>query len=435
MNYSSIPDLATATLLICAFASVARRHEHPGSGLWLGGWSLVALHFSTALFEKFSGFAGLFFGWVCTASLSWAAVLFMRAMVPYRKEDTSRWISLSLLFPSSFYLALIFFNLPQAWFLPGALLFGLPPLAITLLSLHRFYHPLRWVVVGLQNVLMLFLLCTQSRANGPDLAINAILFTYYFHCTLHFCLYSKKPSTGTFLTIAGFFSWSMVFVLAPLLRAFWPGIYIESEVWNLPKYVVASSMILLMLERQIDYNKHLALHDELTGLPNRRLFQDRLHSALERARRTQQPLALLLIDLDHFKRVNDTLGHHVGDLLLKHAGQIFLDRLRRCDTLARTGGDEFKILLEENISHASALQVACELTQMLAQPIQLEGRTVRTGASIGIALFPEDGETAEQLSIAADLRMYEAKRTAHQCSEWTETAMLQPAAIAVSLRQ
>lgn len=437
MNYSSIPDLLTVTLLICAFASVARRHEHPGSGLWLGGWSMIALHFGATLFENLPGFTGVFFSWSCTASLTWAAVLFMRAMVPFRSEPSSRWISFSLLFASSFYLALLFCNLPYVWCLAGAFLFGLPPLAITLLVLRRFHNPLRWTVVGMQSLLTLFLLLTYARADGADLAINAILFIYYFNCSLHFCLYSKKPSMGTFLAIAGFFSWSMVFVLAPLLKAFCPWIHIESEAWNLPKYLVASSMILLMLERQIDYNKHLALHDELTGLPNRRLFQDRLNSALERARRTQQPLALLLIDLDYFKCINDTLGHHMGDVLLKHAGQLFLGRLRRSDTLARTGGDEFKILLEENISHASALQVASELTRMLSQPIQLEGRLVRTGASIGLALFPEDGETAEQLSIAADVRMYEAKRQAHQKDEppTVPAALLQSGALTTPLRQ
>src|SRR5208282_6537024 len=128
-------------------------------------------------------------------------------------------------------------------------------------------------------------------------------------------------------------------VVGPYTQTYYPTVHIESEVWNLPKYVVAVGMILLLLENQIEHNKYLALHDELTGLPNRRLFQDRLASALERARRTGSQAALLLVDLDHFKQVNDTVGHHIGDELLKRVSDAFVGRVRRSDTVARTGGD------------------------------------------------------------------------------------------------
>jgi PleD family two-component response regulator len=107
-----------------------------------------------------------------------------------------------------------------------------------------------------------------------------------------------------------------VFVVAPMMTAFFPGSRRKRGLE--PAQVrVAVGMILLLLEDQIEHNRHLALHDDLTGLPNRRLYQDRLASALERARRTETQTALLVIDLDHFKQVNDTLGHHVGDLLLQ----------------------------------------------------------------------------------------------------------------------
>jgi diguanylate cyclase (GGDEF)-like protein len=171
-------------------------------------------------------------------------------------------------------------------------------------------------------------------------------------------------------------------------------------------------MILTLLEDQIEHNRFLALHDELTGLPNRRLFQDRLANALERARRTGSQAALLLIDLDRFKLVNDTVGHHVGDELLKHVGRLFVGRVRRTDTVARTGGDEFSVVLEEPMNRADAMQVARNLTQLLDLPILLEGNTMHIGASVGIAIFPDDGGDAEALCIAADLRMYAGKRAA-----------------------
>jgi diguanylate cyclase (GGDEF)-like protein len=108
---------------------------------------------------------------------------------------------------------------------------------------------------------------------------------------------------------------------------------------------------------------------------------------LERARRSSSKAALLVIDLDHFKQVNDTLGHHAGDLLLQQVGALFLGRVRNCDTVARTGGDEFSVILEETASADSAHQVAQALLQNLNQPLTVEGRIIRVGASIGIAVY------------------------------------------------
>ncbi len=173
----------------------------------------------------------------------------------------------------------------------------------------------------------------------------------------------------------------------------------EPEVWNLPKYIVAVGMILLMLEVQIEHNKHLALHDELTGLPNRRLFQDRLAGALERARRSGTQAALLTVDLDDFKVVNDTYGHHTGDLLLQRVSKLFLRRIRHSDTVARTGGDEFAVILEPPTTHEEAALVSRALLDMLEEPLRLNENTVRVGASVGVALFPDDARDLKSLCI------------------------------------
>ena len=192
---------------------------------------------------------------------------------------------------------------------------------------------------------------------GTMLAFDSVLFTIYLGCAIHFWFTYKRPTAGAFITIAGFFAWAAVFVAGPLMFYLFPNLHLEDEVWNLPKYVVAVGMIMLFLEDQLEYNKYLALHDELTGLPNRRLFLDRLAGAIERARRTGSHVALLLIDLDDFKQVNDTAGHHVGDELLKHVSNLFMGRVRRSDTVARTGGDEFSVILEEPMTRADAERV------------------------------------------------------------------------------
>jgi len=117
----------------------------------------------------------------------------------------------------------------------------------------------------------------------------------------------------------------------------------------------------------------------------------------------------LLIDLDRFKQVNDTFGHHAGDRVLEHVGNVFVARVRRSDTVARTGGDEFAVILDEPVSRADADRVASSLVELLDQPFSLGDREIPIGASIGIALYPDDANDAEGLCIAADLQMYNYK--------------------------
>jgi diguanylate cyclase len=416
VNWAEVPDLAAVALLAGAFSSVARRNQTHVSKVWLTGWTMIALHFAAFLFMFAPGVWGQIFTIAGLATLSWAGLLFMWASVPYRKEGSSRWILASLLFANTLYIVLGQINNAPVWALQiSAATLGLLPLAVTLATLNKCSSPLRWTVVGIYCALSVFLLLVENRpGNGGDLALNGVLFTVYFGCCIHFWYAYRRATAGAFVTIAGFLAWAFVFVVAPFMQAFFPAIPIESGVWNLPKYVVAVGMILLLLEDQIEHNKHLALHDHLTGLPNRRLYQDRLVIALERARRSDAQAALLVVDLDRFKQVNDTLGHHIGDLVLQKVAELFATRVRRSDTVARTGGDEFSVILEEPITRRDAVQVGRSLVQMLNEPLDLGEHVVRVGASVGVAMYPDDAQDMEALCIAADLRMYDAK---HDASE------------------
>lgn len=411
MDWSRLPDLAAVSLLAAAFAAVARRSQAPVSALWLTGWLMIAFHFFALIFAPLPGPFGTIAVFIALGSLAWAGVLFMWASVPYRKTVSSFWMLGALLGTNTLYLAVILMDTTSHWALTlAASLFGVLPLAIALITLRENKHLLRWSLVLLYCALSVFLIVVQGRPrNGPNLAVNAMFFTVYFGCCLHFLHAYRRRTTGAFIAISGFFCWAAVFVVAPGLGTFLPSVQLESEVWNLPKYAVAFGMILLLLEDQIAHNKYLALHDELTGLPNRRLFQDRLSRALERARRTGSCTALLLVDLDHFKQVNDTLGHHVGDQLLKRVGKVFSDRVRRSDTVARTGGDEFSVILDDPISREDAERVGRSLIAMLGEPFEFGNQTLQIDASIGIAMFPEDAADGEGLCIAADLRMYDYK--------------------------
>ena len=162
-------------------------------------------------------------------------------------------------------------------------------------------------------------------------------------------------------------------------------------------------------QRSQEHIYRLAHHDVLTGLENRVALNVRLEQQLASARRHQEPEAVLFIDLDHFKKINDSLGHAAGDRLLVGAAERMKDLLRDVDTLARLGGDEFIIVLAGPLTPDSVTGVAVRLVESLSQPYQLAGHTAHSGASVGVALFPDDGEDAATLIRHADMAMYAAK--------------------------
>lgn len=161
--------------------------------------------------------------------------------------------------------------------------------------------------------------------------------------------------------------------------------------------------------REAEAWKHQALHDSLTGLPNRDLLRDRMEHAVVMARRERVPLAVLLIDLDKFKSVNDSLGHRAGDALLAQIGPRIRRLLRETDTVARLSGDEFVVLLPE-VDEKGALLVTSKVLHALRQPFDVETQRTGISASIGIALFPDHGQDATLLLQRADEAMYVAKR-------------------------
>jgi diguanylate cyclase (GGDEF)-like protein len=154
---------------------------------------------------------------------------------------------------------------------------------------------------------------------------------------------------------------------------------------------------------------HLAWHDALTGLPNRRLFKDRVDQELIRSRRVGEPVCLFFVDLDHFKHVNDTLGHAAGDELIQRVGERLVDTVRSQDTVARVGGDEFAVLLPGLADQLDIDQLASRMLEAVAEPLDLSEEPVRTTASIGIAVAPEHGDTYDELLSRADEAMYRAK--------------------------
>lgn len=175
---------------------------------------------------------------------------------------------------------------------------------------------------------------------------------------------------------------------------------------ELEEKVYARTQELTELAREL---KHQAYHDTLTGLSNRVTFDDHLRLATDQAKRDGRRIAVMFLDLDRFKVINDTLGHAVGDKLLVQVAQRLKAGLRNSDTLARLGGDEFAVLLPQIRQANEAAEVAIKITSAIAEPIQVDGYSLHVTTSIGISLFPDDGSRAETIIKNADTAMYRSK--------------------------
>jgi len=155
--------------------------------------------------------------------------------------------------------------------------------------------------------------------------------------------------------------------------------------------------------------QRIAYRDSLTGLPTRRLFFDRLSQSLARSKRSGDMLAVVFIDLDRFKQINDSYGHAAGDMVLRQAAERMRTQIRETDTLARLGGDEYVLLVDTEVSQTVVSEICDRLAGSFAQPFDLDGTVVQLSVSIGRAMYPQDGQDATSLMRCADIAMYGAK--------------------------
>jgi diguanylate cyclase (GGDEF)-like protein len=196
-----------------------------------------------------------------------------------------------------------------------------------------------------------------------------------------------------------------------------------------PQIESAQHQINILVERNIVLQKelteltqkeaqfrYLAYHDGLTGLPNRNLLQNRFHQAMSQAKRRHKPLALLLLDLDEFKRVNDKLGHGSGDKLLQAVALRLTKIIRGGDTACRYGGDEFVIMLPEIDSTKIVTALSVKISGCLSEPYIIDGHKIQMAVSVGVAVYPADGQTFTHLMKQADTAMYRSKSAGHTTS-------------------
>jgi diguanylate cyclase (GGDEF)-like protein len=417
--------LLSISLLIYAFLSVSRPGARSSmTRFWLIGWIMIEVHFLASMTAAAPGALGFAASVVTVAALTWGALCFSRSMdadPPGPESRTWTWAMSAV--NTLYFLALSIPDCPQAVTLAAVALFAVVPFG--LLQRQRPTDQRRTgarvfdaLLYSAMAVVLALACLGKFGALSDNVAVDAALTVPYVHCFVRFVATRQRKGGGFVVTAIGLLAWSLVFLVAECFEHLLPDARIDMEVWNLPKFLVAVGMILLLLEDEVARNQYMAQHDSLTDLPNRRHFLDRINEAIERARGAGTRLALLSVDLDGFKQVNDRLGHHAGDAVLQRVATLFSSRVRRGDLLARVGGDEFFVVLEGNLVMERAQQVGEDLRKLLEEPLQLGNERITLGASVGIAIFPEDAQALEPLCVIADERMYAAKaRRAAAASE------------------
>jgi diguanylate cyclase len=408
LNFAPLPDLLALTILVFVFWSILRRRAGGKLQAWLLGWIFILLHFAAQLFGGRPGGLQTFVFAVSAMMLELAGGAFIYAAGGAYYSLRMRWIAATGLSATLLYILFDFLNVTTPWYYATiALLFA--TVIAALFHDHNSRAGERHVY-ALLAFLLAVLLCAVVYYKQQDYGLDCIYFVLYLMAGVEYWRKFPHRTTGSLTAVVGLVVWALVFPVSAYLATFRPDLHVHDSVWNLPKYIVAIGILLTLLEEQIDHTHHLALHDPLTGLPNRRLLQDRLTKAIERAERNGARVAVLLIDLDHFKQINDTYGHPVGDEVLRIVATRLQMRIRKADTIARAGGDEFMVIVSDLLQPHGARVLAAKLAADLNEPIVLGAVRLPVGASIGLGIYPDDAQTVEELCAKADSNMYEQKR-------------------------
>ncbi|MEI9981579.1 MAG: GGDEF domain-containing protein [Edaphobacter sp.] len=404
MNYSFLPDLLALAILIVILLLLRRRHPQGRADIWLLGLFFTLVEAVAHTFYPLNGPPPWTLHLIVMDCYLLGGVVFVWASAGYPGSSTTEllylWVNslpllaLTTLYGMHLYSPVVFFVCIAAGFVAGV--------SSSLYLKHNWryalLHACGWLLVAY-----------LVRRGGYREAVYWSLCGLYGIAALNFERRLARNSTGKLAIVTGFTIWAVCLLLHPWIVRYREFADIASHVWNMQKSLISIGMILVMLEEQVSSNEWLALHDELTGLPNRRLFADRLSAAIERADRMRGRLALVILDLNGFKSINDTLGHQAGDQVLREVANHLRRSVREADTVARLGGDEF-ILVASDLGVDQTMDQFMEAVRTaLEEPVLVEGQTMVVSASLGMAVYPDDAEDSITLLRVADQRMYALK--------------------------
>ena len=247
-------------------------------------------------------------------------------------------------------------------------------------------------------------------ARKPALVGDGLLCLLLLSAAYLYLMSTPRKTRGAFAAAAGLVGWALSFPIVAVILHGHPGMVLDRTLVEAPQYLVIVGIILTLIEEYVARTERLAMHDPLTDLPNRRLFEERLIATMEEARINRTTVACLVIDVDNFKQINDTLGHSAGDQLLRALAVRLSWHMSPRDILARTGGDEFTALLAGVTDEHHLRFIAGAMMSAASVPISVDGNAVDVRISVGIALSPDDADDIDSLRRAADEAMYSAKR-------------------------
>jgi diguanylate cyclase (GGDEF)-like protein len=405
MNYAFLPDLSALTILIVILLLMRRRHPHEQADIWILGLLITLVESSAHIFYARNGMpvkllhvividcyllAGVVFTWDARRH-----PLSARTRLIYLALNTLPLLAVTTLYgmhvykPSPYYPAIM--------------------LGILIAIASSIYLRRTWLVTALHlgGWLVIAFLLNHGKYRQ---AVYWSLCGVYAIAARKYQQRLPRHSTGRLAILTGFTTWSLCFFVHPFIVTYREYADIASHVWNMQKTLITIGMILVMLEEQVSTSQWLALHDHLTGLPNRRSFEEHLGSALTHCRRANDHLALLILDLDGFKKINDSLGHQAGDQILCGVARNLREDLPRCNTLARLGGDEFTLIAPDIKDDHTLDQLLNTIQYSLQRPILIDGQSISITASLGLAIYPDDGDDAAKLLFIADQRMYSLKQ-------------------------
>ncbi len=428
MNIQAL-NILLLSLLVLVFGSILRKRSTGQMQFWFIGWLLVLLNHIANVVAQIPGFATRTITSLQLCTLELTGVFFVVAVSFVCANTLHRWVlTASISVPALIYTNAVVFGFDSSSL---SLLLVIAAIGGILATIWAHYRRLTSYVLAVSVVCILIgvFIAVAVLRNNAETGVRIILAALPLIAAGLYLRRFPRATIGVITAVFGLFVWGASFGMDQVLGELVQELN-TSTLLELAKYLVAIGMIVTVLEEQIEEASrasqqlvHQAQHDPLTGLPNRLLFEDRLSQALARSKRSKAHMAVFCIDLDRFKQVNDSFGHHIGDLYLKGVTGRFLTRMRESDTLARTGGDEFAVVVENLRDAEDAGKVAQNLLDTLQRPLMLEDTVIQAAASIGVAVYPYDGDEAEVLRKAADQAMYRAKSHGrNQCEVFSEEA-------------
>jgi diguanylate cyclase (GGDEF)-like protein len=411
MSLLSLPDIVGMLVLMGVLAWFRNRHKDERVDVWLLGLTFILIEMIAAAVIHASGLLTPLTHVITLDAYLLAAVVF-------------GWAARRDLLPGTSHLP--HFLLPAVPLFLLTTLFGLDMLSagtsvlvasfsvvfgITyLLFFARLRRRSRSLLVIIHLTMWLPMLYLAASGRGREVVYWGLACLYLL-VALSFRRSARPDCIGAWVIMVAFVIWAMCFLAYPLNLGHPYADSIIEQVWNIQKFFVVIGMLIVLLEDETLRRKHEALQDPLTGLPNRRLFDDRLALALERSRRTGLSAAVFAIDLNGFKNVNDTLGHQAGDLVLRRVADRLKRKVRGSDTLARCGGDEFSVIVNDLADPESCTRIA-EALRYAIQGVRAPGSTsLPLDGSIGFAVYPEEARDGQTLCKLADARMYQQKQS------------------------